>query len=443
MGVGRWLRSRHFSGGIVLPEQHQPLRVGRVEPFPAGRRLRVPLHCHDGDTIEPAVRPGQSVRALELLARSSAPPMSTYAPAAGVVTAIGRTPTSSGRVRLAVELAISGNQSAAFEEPRRPPAKPSDLNGWAGLCDTFSLVSTIDRRPLSSMFRAVSDRTVDHLIIRAMGAEPVETAAQAILLEQGTTIIEAAELLAEALGAGKFWIAVDKNFEQGRRLLARITRGTRLTPVILPARYPQADIHLLIASVCGRTVPVNQRPEDHGVCVVDTTTLAALANAAMYALPATTCTLTVTGDALARTGDYRIPAGVTVGEVLERMGTTKPTGIVVSGGPLSGRALPHPDVVIDETTSCLTVLARRTARAHDAQACVRCGWCVEACPVGIDPAALMNLAEQFAVERAAQLSPETCIGCGVCSYVCPAHLDLTRAVLDLKQGCLARMRDDA
>jgi electron transport complex protein RnfC len=115
----------------------------------------------------------------------------------------------------------------------------------------------------------------------------------------------------------------------------------------------------------------------------------------------------------------------------------------VSGGPLSGRALPHPDVVIDETTSCLTVLARRAARVHDAQACVRCGWCVEACPVGVDPSALMNLAEQFAVRRAAELSPETCIGCGVCSYVCPAHLDLTRAVLDLKRGRLLGMRDDA
>ncbi|UCG32791.1 MAG: 4Fe-4S binding protein [Phycisphaerales bacterium] len=427
----------------MLPEQHQPLRVGRVEPFPPGRRLRVPLRYHEGSTVEPTVRLGQSVRALDLLARSSAPPMSTYAPAAGVVTAIGRTPTSSGHVRIAVELAISGNRNGSLEEPRQPPARPSDSHGWAALCDNFSLVNTIDGRPLSSTFRDMSGKIVEHLIIRAMGAEPVETAAPAVLLEQGTTIIEAAELLAKALGAGHTWLAVGKNFEQGRRLLARITRGTRLTPVVLPARYPQANIHLLVASVCGRTVPVNQRPEEHSVCVVDTATLTALANAALYALPATTSTLTITGDALARTGDYRIPAGVTVGEVLESVGTTKPTGIVVSGGPLSGRAMPHPDVVIDETTTCLTVLARRTARAHDAQACLRCGWCGDACPVGLEPSALMSLAEQFAIDRAAELSPDACIGCGVCSYICPAHLDLTRAMLDLKRGHLSSMRSYA
>ena len=105
-----------------------------------------------------------------------------------------------------------------------------------------------------------------------------------------------------------------------------------------------------------------------------------------------------------------------------------------AGGPLAGRSLPHPEVVIDQTTSCLTVMSRQVARRPPPQTCLRCGWCLDGCPVGLDPAALMNLAEQFAYDRAEALHPEACIECGICSYVCPAHLDLARAVRDLKQA---------
>ena len=419
---------------MVLPERRHRLRVPRIEPLPAGKRLRVPLLCSPGGTPEAVVHLGQSVNALDLLSRSGEPPLCTYAPASGTVTAVGRVPTTSGRVCLAVELALAGDQPAPAEQPCPPPPTPSSLPGWAAFCDRFGLINTIDGQPLSGAFRQAAHRPIDHLIIRALGSEPLETAAPALLLEQGTTVIETAERLADALGAPRTWLALTRHFPQGQRLLARIARHSSVSPIALPDRYPQANVHLLTRSICGRVVPVGESPERHGVCVVGVAALATLAQATLYALPRTTCVLTVTGDAVTRPADYRLPVGMTVGELLERVGTTKPTGPVIAGGPLSGRSLPHPDVVIDGGTSCLTVLSRRRGRRPGPQACLRCGRCLDACPTGLNPAALMNLTEQFAYDRAADLHPEACLECGICSYVCPAHLDLARAVGQLKQA---------
>jgi electron transport complex protein RnfC len=429
----RWLRLHHFTGGIVLPEQQRALRIGRIESLAPGRRLRIPIKCRAGDTTEAIVQPSQNIRAYDLIGQAADPPLGTHAPVAGTVTAVGRTPTADGHTRLAVEIAVAAEEKTLREEPRPAPERPSSPQEWAALCDRFGLLNNIDGRPLSDLFRRNSNRPIEHLVVRALGAEPVETASPAVLLEQGTTIIDTAETLANAIGAKRAWIAVSRHFDQGRNLLRRICRTSRVTPVALSPRYPQANASLLIQTITGLTVPVSDPPEEHGVCVVNTASLAALAEAVLYALPPISSVLTVTGDALARTGDYRIAAGTTAGEVLDRIGITRPTGLVVAGGPLSGRALPHPDVVMDSSTTCLTVLARRTARPHDALACFRCGWCVDACPVGLDPAALMNLTEQYAFDRAADLHPEACIECGICSYVCPAHLDLTRAVSDLKR----------
>jgi electron transport complex protein RnfC len=167
---------------------------------------------------------------------------------------------------------------------------------------------------------------------------------------------------------------------------------------------------------------------------VDSGTVAALADAILYGLPPISSVVTVTGDAVARPADYRAPAGTTVGRLLEQADVVKPIGMVVAGGPLSGRALSHPDVVLDPVTSCLTLLSNEALRRRNPQACLRCGWCLDACPVGLDPAALMNLAERLAYDQIASQHPEVCLECGICSYVCPAQLDLARAARDLKRA---------
>jgi Na+-translocating ferredoxin:NAD+ oxidoreductase RnfC subunit len=193
---------------------------------------------------------------LDLLGRASKSGLSTYAPASGRVTDLGMVPTTSGRHCPAVELAVAQDAARVLEQPRHPPDAPTDLFGWADLCDRFGLINAAAGEPLSECFRRAAGRPVDHLIIRTVGIEPAETAPQACLLEQGTTLVEAIHKLGAALAADKTWIALTRNFRQGRRLLARTAHDCPATVVVLPERYPQANVYLLVKAVCGRVISV-------------------------------------------------------------------------------------------------------------------------------------------------------------------------------------------
>lgn len=433
---------RRFSGGIVLPAQLRSRRVGRIESIDAGRRLRVPILCLDEtDEIPSAqlvVGVGQTVRALELLGRSADGSFLTHAPAGGRVRAVGSFPTTSGSQRTCIEIDVLQETGALPGSPFRPPPPPASAEDWARLCDEFGLINFLSARPLSFSIRQARRRPIDHLIVRAMGAEPAENAAPAVLLEQGTLLIEAIERLGEALGAAHMSIAVSRRFRQGRRLLAHNTPGTRVRPVIMPDKYPQSAVPLLIQSVCGRVVPVGEIPEKHGVCVVDACTVAAFAQAIGCSLPLTHAVVTVTGDIVEAPRDYRIPAGMSVRELIARIEPARMPEVIVAGGPLTGRPIADPRTIIDFSTTCLTLLSAEAAPQRNPRACIRCGWCLDDCPVGLDPAALANLAEHSALDRAARLHPQACLECGICSYVCPSHIDLVGDIVRLKRACTSR-----
>jgi len=79
-------------------------------------------------------------------------------------------------------------------------------------------------------------------------------------------------------------------------------------------------------------------------------------------------------------------------------------------------------------TGELTVLAAASHARPPAAACLRCAWCVEACPVQIHPAGLLEAAQQQDPELADRYGLQSCIECGICSYVCPSRLPLLPAI---------------
>ena len=147
--------------------------------------------------------------------------------------------------------------------------------------------------------------------------------------------------------------------------------------------------------------------------------------------------VTVGGELAYRPGNYRIDVGTPVSHVLATAGADLNTAhIVVAGGPLTGRTIPdHAAVVTKSTTGILVLPAPE--RAVEPTACIRCGWCLDDCPVGLDPLALMNQADTGG-PATKNLHPETCIGCGICSFVCPSCLPLMQSILSLRNQALDR-----
>jgi electron transport complex protein RnfC len=136
--------------------------------------------------------------------------------------------------------------------------------------------------------------------------------------------------------------------------------------------------------------------------------------------------LTIAGDAIARPGTYRVPIGTPIGHLAERLGSTGEIARAVSGGPLTGTAFSHGGGVV--TADMTALLFFTGADWRSPIPCIHCGWCVEDCPIGLDPSGLVQLESQpnCAADAFAQLS--ACIGCGLCSYVCPAGLPLSQTI---------------
>jgi electron transport complex protein RnfC len=190
---------------------------------------------------------------------------------------------------------------------------------------------------------------------------------------------------------------------------------------------------LLTWAVTGREVPYGHTPEDVGVLVVELPTLAALAAMAEQSAPMTHRVVTVTGPSARRPGHYRIPVGTAFADIIRHVGAQRPIARVVDGGPLTGQSVESLDAVLTKQTRAILLLDRDSDRIPSPGPCVRCGWCQEDCPVGLDPQALLDRMERDRLTEAAGLYPHACTECGVCSYVCPAELPLAEAVGRLKQ----------
>ncbi len=54
-------------------------------------------------------------------------------------------------------------------------------------------------------------------------------------------------------------------------------------------------------------------------------------------------------------------------------------------------------------------------------ACIRCGRCLEVCPMRLNPSTLSIYVERMRFEDAQRHNVMDCIECGCCAYVCPSR----------------------
>ena len=75
-------------------------------------------------------------------------------------------------------------------------------------------------------------------------------------------------------------------------------------------------------------------------------------------------------------------------------------------------------------------------------ACIRCGRCVRACPLALEPFALDSASRSHDVVALDELAVMNCMECGSCAYVCPAHRRITASIREGKavyRGEVARL----
>ena len=229
-------------------------------------------------------------------------------------------------------------------------------------------------------------------------------------------------------GAERAIIAIEANkSDAAQALRERLPGDVAIAVEVLPVKYPQGAEKMLIAALLGRQVPSGGLPIDvHALCV-NVATTAEIGRLLPHGRGIQERVITITGPAVERKGNYRVPIGTPLRFLLEQVGTTSDIERVFLGGPMMGAAASSLDIAITKGTSGVVAFgvdeAEQTHR--HVYPCIRCAYCVDACPMFLNPAQLGALARNEEFERMAdELHLMDCFECGACSFVCPSHIPL-------------------
>jgi len=435
-------RFNTFDGGLHLPAD-QALPTGApIQAFPRPQRLTVPLIQHAGPACEPAVEVGQQVQAGQLIGKAQDNgAISVHAPLAGHITAITRVSTATHSNVPAIQIDTADLpehvENAGDEMPssKKRDDMKLDLDRLATLADGFGIVNVCDPAvSLGEQLRHASSCNIRDVIINGMNIEPILTGRRELLWHSLKDVVAAGIRVRDGLDARYLWLVIDR---ADQKLVSRCREATQGTPVriaALPYKYPQAKPALLTWAVTGRQPAYGQGPESAQTIVIELEPIVALEAAIPDSQPMLDRVVTVAGPALSGCGHYRTPIGTSFADVLRHVGLKRPVTRVIEGGIMTGRTVTSVEFVVTKQTSAIIAIDSGHEHIPVPGPCLRCGWCQDTCPVGLDPLAILDTFERNDFDRARWLYPGVCLECGLCSYVCPADLPLTEAAVGMKRA---------
>ncbi|MEO5339717.1 MAG: electron transport complex subunit RsxC [Magnetococcus sp. MYC-9] len=420
-----------FHGG-VHPKSHKELASHcAIEVLPLPKRLYVPLHQHAGDPCEPCVEVGQKVLKGEEIGRKvtrvGAP---VHAPTSGTVVAIEEHTVGhpSGLTMLCVTLDPDGEdrwtELKGMDNPlSASPEAILDRIRAAGIVGMGGAVY-----PSFIKLSPAKDKKVDLLLINGSECEPYLTCDDRLMEERGRGIVGGAEIMMHVLGATQCVIGIEDNKPGAIRAMGRAAGpfpGMRVQP--LPAMYPQGARQQLVEAITGMQVPAGGRLADIGLTVHNVATAFAVYEAVYFGRPSISRVVTVSGRGVGKPANLECLIGTPIQDLFDYAGGLQPgVSKIVIGGPMMGFTIGNLDVPVVKGTAGVLALLRQETVVEQEQPCIRCGRCVEACPISLVPCEMAWVAKNDQMDAMKDLHLKDCIECGSCSYVCPSHIPLVQ-----------------
>jgi electron transport complex protein RnfC len=273
-----------------------------------------------------------------------------------------------------------------------------------------------------------AEKPIDALILNGVECEPYLSADHRLMLEQGERILEGAGIVMKVLGVRRAFLGIEANKPDAIRHMQKLAYGTGIEVVGLKVKYPQGAEKQLIKAVLGREVPSGGLPFDVGVVVQNVGTVLAVQEAVTRGRPLIERVLTVGGDGVGEPKNLRVRIGTSFAAVLAACGGTRLDGEakVLMGGPMMGIAQYSLEVPVIKGTSGILVFRR--GRQEKETPCIKCGRCVEVCPMGLMPVRIADYAEKDNFATCLEYGVKDCIECGACAFACDTRRPLVHWV---------------
>ncbi len=265
-------------------------------------------------------------------------------------------------------------------------------------------------------------KTAEVLIINAVECEPYLTSDHQLMMEKPQETLVGIRILMKAIGVSQAIIGIEANKPDAIALMQQLVQnelGIEVCP--LKVQYPQGGEKQLIDATIGRQVPSGALPIEVGAVVQNIGTAFAVYEAVQKNKPLIERIITITGKSVAKPSNLLARIGTPLAELIDLCGgLPEDTGKVIGGGPMMGKALVTLDVPMTKGSSGLLIMPSLEAERKKMRNCIRCGKCVSACCMGLEPYLLMSVSEQNLWEMAEENHIMDCVECGSCSYTCPS-----------------------
>lgn len=428
-----------FAGGIHPPERKQYASEVPIEVIDSPDRVVIPLVQHIGAPCEPVVKAKQAVVFGDMVAKGRAfVSAALHTPVSGVVQKPAVTTLPNGRHMKAVVIKASGNKKegeSVFDDLCNGEWPVQEVEKYRPL----QIIDAIQNAGLVGLGGAAfpthvklmpnEKNGVDTVLVNGCECEPYLTCDYRLMLEAPNPIITGALLGARATGAKTVIIGVEDNKPEAAEALKRAARGTGITIAVLKTKYPQGSEKQLIKAVLNREVPVGLLPLNVGVVVMNVATATAVSRAVFRNMPLTHRVICVTGGGIEKPKNVFAPVGISYQALIDFCGGFKENAArVISGGPMMGFSFTNLDTPVTKGTSGVTVLTEEDVKEEAETACIRCGRCVDVCPMRLVPTKCALAARHKDISLAWKYHITACFECGSCAYVCPANIPLVQLI---------------
>lgn len=421
-----------FRMGGVHPEENKISNDAAIEVMPVPSQMVVLMNQHLGAPATPVVQKGDKVKVGQLIGEAQAfMCANVHSPVSGTVAKVEPCKDAFGLAKPAVYINVEGDEWMETID-RTPDIKRECTLEPKQIVDKLKEMGIVGLGgatfPAHIKYAIPDGKKAEYLIINAAECEPYLTSDYRVMMEHAEEVCIGVSILRKALGVPNAYIGIESNKPLAiakMQEMARQFEGIIVEP--LKVKYPQGAEKQLINAVTGRKVPSGKLPIDVGCVVSNLGTAFAVYEAIQKNKPLIENILTVTGKKLPSQHNYVVRIGTTYNDIIKHSIGELPatTGKVISGGTMMGKAVVNLDAPTVKGNSSVLVMDEGEARRNPETACIRCGKCMHACPMGLEPYMFSALVKNNRIEEAKEHNILDCIECGCCFFSCPANKPLT------------------
>jgi len=417
-----------FRGGVSAPHRKNTAE-SETSVIDIPEKVIIPMVQHIGAPCKPVVKQGDTVKVGQKIGDSeayvSAP---VHSSVSGTVTKVEPMLFAGGNKVMSVEIKTDGNQE--IYEGISPPEirnredflKAVRESGLVGLGGAGF--------PTHVKLNPPKDKVIDCLIINGAECEPYITSDYREMIENPSGIIEGIRLVLDYLNIPKAIMGIEDNKMKAINLLRELAKNDkRISVQSVRSRYPQGAEKTLIYSLTGRKVPSGKLPADVGCIVLNVNTVSFIASYVKTGMPLVKKRVTVDGPVVNQPKNVMVPIGTSLQALFDYCGGFKSTPHkVLMGGPMMGIAQYSLETSVIKNTNAILAFDKAEGDLPSESACIRCGRCVEACPMNLLPLEINRLVLANKIDELERYHILDCIECGSCSYTCPSKRHLVQSI---------------